>query len=212
MQIENVLPDDRIRTDYRRRPVFGHGINDLDMPVTVKANGKTVMCPFYRRWSSMLMRCYSEKHQKTHAAYIGCTVAPEWHRFSVFRNWMEKQNWQGMQLDKDFLSDSKVYGPENCVFIPYWLNSMFTGNQLSPEGLPRGVNSTNSNRYEAFINAGSGRDIYLGRYDTPEEAHLVYLKAKYKHVRSKYPEIALIDPRLIEACERKLRLLGELPE
>ena len=103
--------------------VYGVGINDAEYVVVKreevgnvdgKRKRKTVWrCPFYKTWSSMLRRCYSTKYQERCPTYMGCSVSEEWHTFSVFRNWMESQDWQDTQLDKDLLVEgNKVYSPE----------------------------------------------------------------------------------------------------
>jgi hypothetical protein len=191
----------------RRKPyaVYGIGINDVDYQINdfwVNPNKKSI-CPFYERWRGMIKRCYCEADLKRVPCYIGCTVAPEWYRFSVFRNWMEKQNWQGMYLDKDFLSDAKVYSSETCVFIPSWLNSMFTW----PKGeLPRGVGARNYG-YVATLHTPNAKRTYLGHYKTKLEACTAYVNAKAKYVRSRYTEVSEIDSRLVGRCEVKLEEL-----
>ena len=110
--------------------VAGVGVNDADYPVVrfgKDINGKRNrewVCPFYKTWSAMLNRCYRNPVQK---AYKDTTVCEEWHTFSNFRNWMEQQNWEGKDLDKDLLTDSNHYSPENCIFISEWLNTFISG-------------------------------------------------------------------------------------
>lgn len=115
--------------------VCGVGINDADY-VTQKwehhgydANGKQIQtlvwkCPFYNAWVNMLSRAYSVKTLKRQPTYEGTTVCKEWHTFSVFRTWMEKQEWEGNQLDKDLLvQGNKEYNPETCCFLPQTINN-----------------------------------------------------------------------------------------
>lgn len=93
--------------------VCGIGINNADYTTSLreelpKVNGKRKYrilwaCPFYKLWASMLQRCYSEKRLIKDPSYVGCSVHPDWHRFMNFRSWMEKQDWEGMELDKDIL-------------------------------------------------------------------------------------------------------------
>jgi len=96
-----------------KKLVYGVGINDADY-VTQKwetisyVNGKQKQnlvweCHYYRTWCGMLMRCYSAKHQERNPTYKGCSVSEEWLRFSNFKSWMERQDFEGMQLDKDLL-------------------------------------------------------------------------------------------------------------
>ena len=114
--------------------VYGVGINDADY-VTQEwetigyVNGKRRMkrvweCPYYRVWSDMLKRCYSTKVQDRQPTYKGCSVSEEWLTFSNFRKWMEEQDWEGKQLDKDLLFEgNKIYSEETCVFVTQMVNS-----------------------------------------------------------------------------------------
>jgi len=67
-----------------RKLAYGVGRNDADYKTAV--NGER--CPYYRRWSSMLNRCYSASYQNMFPTYIGCTVCKDWLTFSHFRAWM----------------------------------------------------------------------------------------------------------------------------
>lgn len=116
-----------------RKLVCGVGINDAEYVVKREENGyvdgkrkrKLVwMCPYYRVWQNMLERCYSEKYQERQPTYKGCSVSDEWHTFSNFRSWMETQNFEGLQIDKDLLIvGNKVYGPHTCMFVTSMVNN-----------------------------------------------------------------------------------------
>ena len=76
------------------RLVYGAGINDADYVVvklgTIEVNGvrkrkRVWYCPYYRVWTHMLERCYSDKYQDRKPTYKGCSVSEEWLRFSNFR-------------------------------------------------------------------------------------------------------------------------------
>ena len=84
----------------------------------------------------MLQRCYSEKWQERYPTYKGCSVSEEWHTFSNFKAWMEKQQWEGKQLDKDILFEgNKVYSPEPCVFVTRKTNMFTTDRAARGSGL-----------------------------------------------------------------------------
>jgi hypothetical protein len=192
----------------KQKLVNGIGINDADYAVTGKHEGKQFMCPFYAIWKGMLTRCYYEKALIKDPSYRGCTVAEEWHLFSAFRAWMAEQCWQGNQLDKDFLATTKIYSPATCLFLPNWLNALFQRDANKKSGLPPGVDRR-TGRYKTQLYrsrlSAAGKATELGCFATPEAAHAAYVAAKTDYVRSRYPEIALIDPRLVEACERRLK-------
>lgn len=105
--------------------LYGVGINDADYPVStyIFENGKKIqkLCPFYAKWKDMLRRCYSSSYHRANSGF----VIEDWHRFSVFKAWMEKQDWEGNQLDKDILVvGNKLYSPETCAFIPKRINML----------------------------------------------------------------------------------------
>lgn len=175
--------------------VCGVGINDADYNVTrrEKVGGKwknVWKCPYYRKWLGMLQRCYSKKIQERQPTYKGCTVCEEWLLFSTFKRWMEEQEWEGRQLDKDFLVDgNKVYSPTTCVFIPQKLNSFVISCGKSRGFLPLGVRYTEKPKhmineltkpYRSQINNQTGESVHIGCYSTPEEAHQGYLVEKLK--------------------------------
>lgn len=177
-----------------KRLVYGVGINDADYETQKfeylgKANGQTVnkslwKCPFYRTWSNMLERCYSQRFQSTRPSYVGCTVCEEWERFSNFKAWMETQEWEGLNLDKDILfRGNKVYSPETCVFISKRLNSFITEPNVG--SLPIGVTwDEGRKKYRAQIsNPFTGKNQSLGDYEDSIAAHKVWLVKKLEFAR-----------------------------
>lgn len=163
-----------------KKQVFGKGINDSKDPVTFWGeDGKRKTCPFYARWTDMLRRCYCEKQLARMPAYTKATVCDEWLIFSNFKSWMEKQDWEGKVLDKDFLSASKMYSPDNCVFIPEYVNFAFMG--LSTY---KGVIYHKRDKvYQAHIRK-FGKAYYLGSFATEEEAITVYRKEKKAYLKA----------------------------
>lgn len=165
----------------RKKLIYGFGINDADYPVDPRPGGiERDPCKFYVRWHSMIQRCYSETYQNKYPTYKGCSVCPEWKYFSKFKAWMETQDWQDKELDKDLLvKGNKVYSPETCVFISPTLNYFLNDQKSSRGDLPLGVTKVTCKavRYQARCNY-IGKTIYLGSYDTAEEAHLAWLVKK----------------------------------
>lgn len=163
---------------YARGLIYGVGRNDAPYNVNPTIDGKQVMCAFYAKWQDMLRRCYDEAFQKRQPTYKGCRVDPQWHSFMCFRAWMETQDWEGNELDKDILGDGKLYSPETCVFVPKALN-MFTVDRAAGRGAwPIGVSfDHNRQKFQAKINV-NGRSKNLGRFDTQLEAHLAWASAK----------------------------------
>jgi len=171
--------------------IYGWGINDVDYVICPTINGKRSWCPYYMVWKNMVKRCHYLRYQKRFPTYKGCKIAEKWKYFSVFRAWMEIQDWEDKQLDKDFLGDGKLYSPETCCFVPGWLNSLFTDSGKTRGKWPIGVYWYKQiQKFRAYVNI-NGQNKYLGSFDTPEEAHQTYLKAKRKYIIEKmidYPD------------------------
>ena len=174
-----------------KKLVFGVGINDADY-VTQKfetigyVNGKRKQkliwkCPYYSVWKDMLKRCYSTKFQERNPTYIGCTVIEEWLIFSVFKSWMEEQEWEGNQLDKDLLfGGNKVYSAETCVFVTNMVNS-FTIERGASRGIyPIGVcwKKCKSKFVSKCCSPFTKKQEHLGYFNCPNEAHQAWLKRK----------------------------------
>lgn len=175
----------------RRRLVFGVGINDADYLVHAEFNDVDALnrrirklawaCPCYQRWKKMLARCYCQKELDRFPSYRGCSVHPDWLRFSVFKAWMEQQDWEGKELDKDLLvPGNRVYGPETCVFIPSHLNTYLTDKKSKSTNLPTGVKLQKSGRYSASASC-KGKRAHLGMFNTAEEAAQAWLRCKLEH-------------------------------
>ncbi len=110
-----------------KKLVYGVGVNDADYPVSPRVVGGRATCPFYAKWHGMIKRCYSEVYHAKKPTYSECIVCDEWLIFSNFKKWMEHQDWQGKQLDKDLLfRDNKVYSPDKCCFVTERTNSFLT--------------------------------------------------------------------------------------
>lgn len=163
----------------RNKLVYGVGSNDADYAVESIINGKKVYCYFYNTWRHMLARCYSDNFLLKCPTYAGCSVAEEWLTFSNFKAWMEKQDWQGKQLDKDILApDNKHYSPDTCIFIDQATNKLLTNSGATRGKYPQGVCFHTDGKYMASCSKGNGKPKYLGLFDTPEEAAITYLNFK----------------------------------
>lgn len=155
--------------------IANEGIND--------ARYLTSKCPYYLTWLHMIQRCYAPPKKTQNPTYVDCTVTEEWKKFSVFKLWMETQDWKGKELDKDLIKPgNKIYGPASCCFIHSKLNRLLGATKRKgryPQGV--GFNKRNQ-RYIAQITIDS-KNKYLGYYDTKEQAAVVYNRAKAAHVR-----------------------------
>lgn len=181
----------------KKKLVYGVGINDAEYPTRIREpdySAKTASgrykerlvwhCPFYRTWTNMLKRCYSDRYQDKKPTYKGCTVSEEWKLFSNFRKWMVEQEWEGMQLDKDILViGNKVYSAETCVFVTSLVNAFLTERGNDRGEWPIGVHwQTDVGKFKAYCNNPfTGKQEYLGYFSCPQQAHKAWLAKKLEH-------------------------------
>ena len=168
--------------------VFGVGITGLEP--TRDENGK--MIDSYKCWKRMLQRCYSAKYQEKQPTYIGCCVSDDWIYYPNFKNWYNENYYKidnkTSQLDKDVLiKGNKVYSPDTCVFVPNFINLLFTKRQKSRGELPIGVCYHKAGKkYVAQLRVfkdGKATLKYLGCFNTPNEAFEVYKQAKEDYIK-----------------------------
>lgn len=142
----------------------------------------------YKKWRSMIARCYSDRYQETKPTYKDCTVCEEWHDFQNFADWLEGHDYGGFgyALDKDILnSGNKKYSPSTCCLVPLSLNTLITDGCLERARLLQGVQAKKSKLgYRARISI-NGKTKHLGYFDCPNEAHQAYKKAKEAYVKEK---------------------------
>lgn len=174
-----------------KKLVYGVGANDADYVVrkfeTIgyvdgKRKQKQVwVCPYYRTWKHMLMRCYSAKFQESNLSYRGCSVSEEWLKFSNFKGWMEKQDWEDKHLDKDLLFEgNKVYSAETCVFVTPMANT-FTNDHRARRGewlIGVSWRKDVGKFHSKCCNPFTEKQEHLGYFDCEQEAHEAWLKRK----------------------------------
>ena len=196
---------DHFKTGQIKNPyfptVYGVGFIGKGRFKAYDENGKATKC--YEVWKNILERCYDPKYHKKRPRYKGCTVCKEWWNFQVFAEWYyshfyEVEN-ERMDLDKDILhKGNKVYSPENCIFVPQFINSLFVKCNNSRGKYPIGV-SKNRNKFLARLSKDNG-NINLGTYDTPEEAFFAYKQAKEAYIKEVANEYkGKIDPKAYDA-------------
>lgn len=171
-----------------RKLVYGVGVNDADYNVvTLNDYGKSVVCPYYDRWHSMLRRCYGKKELIRNPSYKGSSVCSEWLTFSNFRKWMETQDWEGKHLDKDLLvKGNRVYCPECCVFVSKLTNTFILDSLRKRGEYLIGVFW--HKRDEVFVAQCNNtfaenrfHKRFLGYFDTELEAHLAWKAKKHEY-------------------------------
>ena len=120
--------------------------------------------------------------------YKNCKVSESWLRLSNFiedvksiENYEKSLN-EGWQLDKDLLSnEGKLYSKDTCCFIPRSLNLVISSYPKKLNGLPKGVKLSKGGKYFAILQK-EGKKIFLGSYDSVEEASRVYNIAKKEYL------------------------------
>lgn len=164
-----------------RSKICGIGINDLPYVGNKSelVNGKwktTWMCPYYARWMSMIHRCYLKANELNYADKF---VAEEWWIASKFKSWMEQQDWEGKDLDKDLLvENNKIYSAETCVFVSKEINNFLVKSTRGRGLYPLGVSYDKSKlKFEAYISHGNTKK-FLGRFKDPLSAHAMWQKEK----------------------------------
>lgn len=167
-----------------RKPVYGIGVNDANYIVQPTIDGKQIQCPYYQKWKSILMRCYSAACHEEHPTYADCSVAKEWLTFSNFRSWMVEQYWEGMELDKDIkFKNSKIYSKDTCLFIPKTLNTLLLDCKSARGKYPIGVYFHKPmDKFKAQISY-SGIKVHLGYFSIVEEAAYAYKSARKNKIQ-----------------------------
>jgi hypothetical protein len=81
--------------------------------------------PLYGVWTGMMKRCY-DTGDISYNRYggKGVTVCEEWKNdFLKFYDWGIANGYEpGLQLDKDYRGDGKIYSPETCQFVTRSIN------------------------------------------------------------------------------------------
>lgn len=158
----------------KRGLIFGVGVNDADYATQQKVSKVVSVCPYYRKWSNMLERCYSKAYQSKQPTYIGCCVCAEWLTFSNFKSWMEAQDWQGKEIDKDIVGNGKLYSPENCVFVEKRVNVLFGAqNRFYRTGVAGLHFNKRENKYQVRV-----ASMQVGYFSVKADAEDALLKAK----------------------------------
>jgi len=177
----------------RLKKVCGRGINDADYPVhkfSYKKNSKGNLvvdkriwtCPYYSVWYDMFRRCFLSDGKRGQKNYTSCSVCEEWLTFSNFKKWMEKQDWEGKELDKDLLVEgNKIYSPSTCTFISHDLNQFFK-DRGNDRGRCSSVGVTEKNgRFMSRCSDPFLKErVYLGSFDTEAEAFKAWKNYKYQ--------------------------------
>lgn len=147
----------------------------------------------YKIWHDILHRCYDPKKKEKLPTYIDCSVCEEWHSYSNFKKWFDKNYYElptdfneRTELDKDILiKGNKIYSPSTCIFVPRKINTLFTKRKADRGNTPIGVHYRYG-RYETVLSAtilGKTTTTVVGIYKTAEEAFLAYKDFKENYIK-----------------------------
>ena len=166
------------------KKVFGVGIND---DTEIHAHNSEPIA--YRKWRTMIARCYSEKYHCKQPTYIGCEVCEEWKTFSNFKKWHDANYIDGYELDKDLLlRNNKLYSPQTCCYVPKDINTLLLNCKSArgdtPIGVTKKIGSLGIKYLAAMSHYVNGkRTGYIGSYDTPEDAFSAYKRTKESYIK-----------------------------
>lgn len=126
----------------------------------------------------MRARCYSSSNDKNwRYKENGIIMCDAWyHSFDVFADWALTHGYQE-DLDLDRIDNNAGYSPENCCFRTHMQNVNNKGTYKKVSSLPVGVYLTSEKRFRAQIQIDN-KKVSLGTFDTPEQAHKVFLDAR----------------------------------
>ena len=181
-----------------RKKIYGFGINDAPFVTQIQINGKKFLHPSYDCWRQLIRRCYSDESLKRKPHYRGVSVCESWASFNSFHSWWIDNHVDGWQIDKDILTDEKIYSPWTCIFIPNWLNAFLTDARMARGKYLIGVTFNKMGGvFEAYCNRlSSGKQEYLGGFKNEVDAHLAWKERKLSNAHEAMDDMNEIDPRL----------------
>lgn len=179
-----------------RSLVYGYGINDV-----FEKNFSKTVC--YKKWADLVRRCCQPRYKEKYPMYKDCTIDPTWLYASAFKEWIETwDDYESKAIDKDIkIPGNTHYSPETCLMVTQKINAWFKPTDIVGShgdlSLPRGV-SEKSGKYRAQVNIVNGpKAKHLGFFKTPEEASVVYDKARKEQILVLMEEES--DPRVKNA-------------
>lgn len=173
-------------------------------------------------WGKMFERCFGENYKvNKYRMYNYVTISQDWYNFQIFADWYIHYRNQlnpdpslNYQIDKDILQQgiiNKVYSSSTCCIVPRPINSAFEcmnvirseQYQNLPKGVDLHIQAKGKMKYTARCSYGEGQNgVYLGIFNTPEEAFLVYKKEKERYIHGladKYFSINAITKQVYDA-------------
>lgn len=186
-----------VKSHAFRNRIRGLGVNNAPFVTLIEIDGVKKTHPSFICWRNMISRC-TEDILWSRPTYSGVAVCEEWQSYYAFHKWWRVNHVDGWHLDKDLLTDSRLYAPDTCVFVPHWLNCFLNSHGRSRGALPVGVTYQKSNnRYRAQCsNPLDGSRGYIGLFDSPETAYNAWLEVKLGFAALLRPKMDEIDTRI----------------
>lgn len=140
-------------------------------------------------WKEINKRCkvggyFQEKYQ----TYIGCLNG--FCNFQEFAEWansqygyrLKNENNHFWDLDKDLkVFGNKEYSKDTCIFVPHRINKLLVPSNKGP--LPTGVASIKNSKKFRSKSKWNNKEINLGYFDCPFEAHKAWQRYKIDLIR-----------------------------
>lgn len=164
--------------------VFGVGFIGEGI-FSVRANDRETDA--YKTWRTILKACYSSRLTHKINPYVDCAVCDDWHNFQNFAEWFYEnhpKDGRKYTLDKNIKSlGSKVYCPENCIFVTSNVYRFVIRIEKTKGQLPVGVSVESRNgRFQSFCgDPDTNKSTRLGYFDTPYSAHMAWRNKKYEY-------------------------------
>lgn len=143
--------------------------------------------PYYIRWAGMISRCCAEGGRKVNPSYNDAFINEKWHNLQNYAEWYLNHPYRNdsWEIDKDILvKDNKEYSEGCCIFVPKYINTMFTKSNSMRDDLPIGVVRTPRSQYYTMICSDSiDGKVTVSGFKTPEEAFYAYKEQKERVIK-----------------------------